>query len=139
MAGRFCATGEAHARFGRKVDFPGPASTFLICLQSWKESKHRYLTVLTSLGHLRVPGGSVVKNLPAKAGGVGSLPGLGRSLPEGNGQATPVFLPGKCHGRRSLVGYSPRGRKELDMTEQLHFTSLQFTQGCYEDKMNQYI
>ena len=25
---------------------------------------------------------------------------------------TPVFLPGECHGQRSLVGYSPRGRKE---------------------------
>ena len=30
-----------------------------------------------------------------------------------------VFLPGKSHGQRSLVGYSPWGRKELDMTEQL--------------------
>ena len=38
---------------------------------------------------------------------------------------TPVFLPGKSYGRRSLVGYSPRGRKESDMTEQLHsLTSL---------------
>ena len=36
-------------------------------------------------------------------------------------QPTPVLLPGKSHGRRSLVGYSPWGRKELDMTEQLHF------------------
>ena len=34
-------------------------------------------------------------------------------------QPTPVFLPGESHGRRSLVGYSPRGRKELDATEQL--------------------
>ena len=37
-------------------------------------------------------------------------------------QPTPVFLPGKSHGQRSLVGYSPWGRKESDMTEQLHFT-----------------
>ena len=29
--------------------------------------------------------------------------------------------PGGLHGRRSLVGYSPRGRKELDTTERLHF------------------
>ena len=36
---------------------------------------------------------------------------------------TPVFLPGESHGQRSLVGYSPQGRKELDMTEWLHFTS----------------
>ena len=34
---------------------------------------------------------------------------------------TPVLLPGKSHGRRSLVGYSPWGRQELDTTEQLHF------------------
>ena len=34
-------------------------------------------------------------------------------------QSTPVFLPGESHGQRSLVGYSPWGYKELDMTEQL--------------------
>ena len=34
---------------------------------------------------------------------------------------TPVLLPGKSHGQRSLAGCSPRGREELDMTEQLHF------------------
>ena len=33
---------------------------------------------------------------------------------------TPVLLPGKSHGRRSLVGCSPWGREELDMTERLH-------------------
>ena len=32
---------------------------------------------------------------------------------------TPVFLPGKSHGQRSLVGYSPWGHKESDMTEWL--------------------
>ena len=41
-------------------------------------------------------------------------------------QPTPVFFPGESHGRRSLVGYSPQGRKELDMTERLHFHFLQF-------------
>ena len=34
---------------------------------------------------------------------------------------TPVLLPGKSHGRRSLVGCSPWGHEELDMTKQLHF------------------
>ena len=43
-------------------------------------------------------------------------------------QPTPVFLPGESHGRRSLVGYSPRGRKESDTTERLHLTS-----HCSED------
>ena len=37
----------------------------------------------------------------------------------------PVFLPGDSHGQRSLMGYSPWGHKESDMTEQpiLHFLS----------------
>ena len=34
---------------------------------------------------------------------------------------TPVLLPGKSHGQRSLVGSSPWGRKESDTTERLHF------------------
>ena len=36
-------------------------------------------------------------------------------------QPTPVPLPGKSYGRRSLVSCSPWGRKESDMTERLHF------------------
>ena len=34
---------------------------------------------------------------------------------------TPVLLPGKSQGRRSLVGCSPWGRRGSDMTERLHF------------------
>ena len=44
-------------------------------------------------------------------------------------QSTPVFLPGKSHGQRSLAGYSPWGCKELDMTEQLTL-SLPYIKGC---------
>ena len=40
---------------------------------------------------------------------------------EGNGTPTPVLLPGKSHGRRTLVGCSPWGSEESDTTEQLHF------------------
>ena len=36
-------------------------------------------------------------------------------------QPTLVLLPGKSHGQRSLVGCSPWGRKDLDVTERLHF------------------
>ena len=60
-------------------------------------------------------GGSVVKNPSAKAGDVGSIPELARS-PGRKWQPGPVFLPGKCYGQRSLVGYSPRGCKESDVT-----------------------
>ena len=34
---------------------------------------------------------------------------------------TPVFLPGESHGQRSLVGYSPYGHKESDMTEETKY------------------
>ena len=34
---------------------------------------------------------------------------------------TPVLLPGKSHGWKSLVGYSPWGLEESDTTERLHF------------------
>ena len=40
-------------------------------------------------------------------------------------QITLVLLPGKSHGQRSLVGCSPWGREELDITERLHFHALE--------------
>ena len=38
-------------------------------------------------------------------------------------RSNPVLLPGESHGQRSLVGYSPWGRKDWDMTEQLIHTT----------------
>ena len=62
----------------------------------------------------------MVKNMLAKAGDsgdAGSIPGSGRFPGEGNGNPCPVFLPGECHGQRSLAGYSTEGHTELDMAE----------------------
>ena len=56
-----------------------------------------------------------VKNPPANAGAtgdIGSIPGLGRSLAEGNGNPFQYFLPGESHGQRGLVGHSPCGHKQ---------------------------
>ena len=55
--------------------------------------------------------------------GLGLILGLGRSWRR-EWVPTPVFLPGELHGQRSLAGYSPRGRKELDTTEQLTLSQL---------------
>ena len=66
------------------------------------------------------PGGSVSKESACNTRDIkdmGSIPGSGRSPRKGNGNPTPVFLPGESHGQRSLAGYSPWGRKELDTTE----------------------
>ena len=41
-------------------------------------------------------------------------------------QPTPVFLPGESHRWRSVVGYSPWGRKESDVTEQASHTHLYY-------------
>ena len=50
----------------------------------------------------------------------GINPWVGRIPWSRKRQPTPVFLPGKFHGQRSLVGYSLRGCKELDTTEWLN-------------------
>ena len=41
--------------------------------------------------------------------------------------ATPVFWPGEFHRQRSLVGYSPWGRKELDTMERLSTAHVAFS------------
>ena len=59
------------------------------------------------------PGGSVVKNPPAKAGVAGSIPGsLERSPRGGNGNP----LQCSCLENSMDRGYSPWGRKKSDMT-----------------------
>ena len=76
-----------------------------------------YYKILNIVGF---PGGSVVKNLPVNAGDLGSIPGSGRSLGEGNGkplQYSCLEIP----WMEESAGYSPWGHKELDMTERLHF------------------
>ena len=60
----------------------------------------------------------MVKNLPAMLETwVRSL--FGKISWRRKWQPTPVFLPGKSHGQKSLAGYSPWGHKESDMTEEL--------------------
>ena len=63
----------------------------------------------------------VVKSLPSSAEDLrdGFDPWV-RKIPWGRAwQPTPVFWPGEFHGQRSLVGYSPQGRKESDTAERL--------------------
>ena len=65
---------------------------------------------------LGLPCSSAGKESACKAGDPSLIPGLGSS-PAG-GQPTPVFLPGESPWTEETGGYSPRGCKELDMTEQ---------------------
>ena len=64
-------------------------------------------------------GSSAGKESACSAGDLASVPGSGRSpIPwRREWQSTPVFLPGKFHGQRSLGDYSPEGHKESDTIE----------------------
>ena len=62
----------------------------------------------------------VAQSVCLQCGRPGFDPWVGKIPWRRTWQPTPVFLPGESHGRRSLVGYSPWGRKESDVTERLH-------------------
>ena len=62
---------------------------------------------------------SAGKESACNVGDLGSIPRLGRSPGGGHGNSLQYSCLENPHGQRSLVGYSPWGRKELDVTEQL--------------------
>ena len=78
------------------------------------------------------PGGSDGKESTFNVGNLGLIPRLGRSPGGWAWQPTPVFLFGGSHGQRSLVGYSPWGFKELDMTERRSTGQYRITHGAYK-------
>ena len=66
------------------------------------------------------PSGTVIKNcmpMQEMPRDEGSIPGVGRSPGEGNGDHSSI-LAWEIHGQRSLAGYSPWCRKESGITEQ---------------------
>ena len=68
-----------------------------------------------------LPGGSDGKSIYLQCRRPRFDPWVGKIPWRRKWQPTPVLLPGKFHGRRNLIGYSPWGRKESDRTERLHF------------------
>ena len=68
-------------------------------------------------------GDSGGKESTCNVGDPGSIPGLGRSPAEGNGNTIPAFLPGEFQVYNSLMGYCPWDRKDLGMTERLTITN----------------
>ncbi|KAB0377494.1 hypothetical protein FD755_011938, partial [Muntiacus reevesi] len=99
-------------------------------LADWQNS-YSFRVVLQELGCLMVskenmkllqlpeahPGSSDGKESAYNAGDPGSIARSRRFPWRRKWQPTPLFLPGKSHGKRSLAGYSPWGHKELDTTE----------------------
>ena len=104
-------------------------------IKSWKNCKA--MTTLRPLRELRLqdkplpwnlerqthpggfPGGSAGKEFACSAGELSSIPGLGRSPGGRHGNPLQYSCLENPHGQRSLAGYSPRGCKESDRTEQL--------------------
>ena len=72
-------------------------------------------TIIYNMGF---PGGSLGR-VCLQGGRTRFYPWIGKIPWRRVWQLTQVFLPGEIHGQRSLVGYSPWGHKELDMTEWL--------------------
>ena len=68
---------------------------------------------------LGFPGGSGSKEYACNSEDLGSIPGLGESPGGGHGNPLWYSCLENLHGRKSLVGYSPRGLTESDMTEQV--------------------
>ena len=64
----------------------------------------------------------MVKASAYNVGNPSSIPGSGRSHGEGNGNSLQYSCLEKSHGQRSLVGYSPWGRKVLDILSNFTFT-----------------
>ena len=93
----------------------------------------RYLRILTNLKACQIPffrfgRGFIILGFPGSSDGKepasnarepGSVTALGRSSEGGHGNPLQPSCLENPHGQRSLVGYSPWGRKESDTTEQL--------------------
>ena len=74
----------------------------------------RELNIIKAIGFSGSSGG---KESACNAGDPGSIPGLGRSPGEGIGYPLQYSCLENPHGQKILVGYSPWGYKESDMTE----------------------
>ena len=89
---------------------PGMLSLMLSSPQHSVFNPSSSLTLVSPPLLLGSPGGSAVKNLPAVQETQETwclISGSGRSPGEGNGNTSPIFLPGKSHRQKSLVVYSP--------------------------------
>ena len=109
-----------------QIDYKGKKSvpfSFIVYVKlksTWKESLHLSWRQ-GSLNNIfscifELPSWWSGQKSSSNAGDTGSTPGSARSSEEGNDNQ----LPGKPHEQRSLTGYSPWGRRELDMTEHTH-------------------
>ena len=131
--GAGCGFMEAESYFNPE-DFGG--AKFVAHFQDLCETiKHAHLWAFFAPSKLtfQLPKGFLGKESACQGRRYGLDPWVGKIPWRRKWQLTPVFLTGKSHWQRSLVGYSPWGCKESDMTERLstHLSPLQLRQGIY--------
>ena len=116
-------------REGKGIILKLPRAFLFSLTKSCPQGKQCYLIIQLRFYRslTNFPDGSDSKAAVYNAGDPCSIPGLGRSPGEGNGNPLQDYCLENPMDRRSLVGYSPWGRKESDTTERLHFSSLQPT------------
>ena len=112
------------------IPMPSPVLPMSCCSSSSIDSSHKIIAFFSLTFIMKFPGGSAVQNPPTNARDTGSILGSGRSPWKRKWQPSPVFLLGKSHGWRSLVGYSPWGGKESDRTQQLNNKQQQLISTC---------
>ena len=104
-----------------KSHIPSPKSVTVTGFLSTSLGSARVIGSLFILS-LGFPGGSLGKESACNVGDLDSIPGLGKSPGGENDNPLQYSCLKDPHGQRSLEGYSPRGCKKSDMTEQFHFT-----------------
>ena len=85
--------------------------------ESYPKLLLEFRSVYKSALRMGFPGSTDGKESACHGGDPGSIPWLGRSPGEENGNPLQYSCLENPHGQKSLVGYSPWGRKESDMTE----------------------
>ena len=106
-----CIQSSCIARYVQINNAPPPN----ICRSSSSQLVNVTFLIFTFECHF--PGGTSGKESTCQCRRYRFHPWVGKIPWRRKWQPTPVFLLGKSHRQRSLVGYSPWGRKELDMTE----------------------
>ena len=120
----FHGVAKSQTQLSEHTQWSMPVSFYFVCVCVcvWLQYIHGtvYMLTLLSIYIIASQVVLVVQNLPANAGDkidVGFDPWVEKIPWRRKWQPAPVFLPGEFHGQRNLVGYSPWGCKESDMTE----------------------
>ena len=115
------STHTGYGEYGKKAIFSHLLIPILKLILSAPHENHVFFTAcIIKKIDPDFPGGSDGKAFCLQWGRPRFEPWVGKTPWQRKWQSTPVLLPGKSHGQRSLVCYSPWGGKEVGTTERLH-------------------